>query len=58
MPKKIKTYGLGFFGRSLVIIMIALGFLIPLEIALLVGGIALTGLFVGYASRQWMHQIR
>ena len=58
MPKKIKTYGLGFFGRSLVIIMIALGLLIPLEIALLVGGIALTGLFVGYASRQWMHQIR
>ena len=58
MPKKIKTYGLGFLGRSLVIVMTSLGFLIPVEIALLVGGIAFTGLFVGYASRQWMHQIR
>jgi hypothetical protein len=58
MPKRIKTYGLGFLGRSLVIVMTALGFLIPVEVALLVGGIVLTGLFVGYASRQWMQQIR
>ena len=58
MPKRIKTYGLGFLGRSLVIVMTALGFLIPVEVALIVGGIALTVLFVGYASRQWMQQIR
>jgi hypothetical protein len=58
MPKSIKSQGLGFFGRSLVIIVTALGFVVPLEVTLLVGGIALTGLFVGYASRQWMQQIR
>jgi hypothetical protein len=58
MPKNIKTYGLGFLGRSLVIIMSALGILIPLEVALQIGGIAFTALFVGYASRQWMQQIR
>ncbi len=58
MPISIKSQGLGFFGRSLVIVVTALGFLVPLEVTLLVGGIALTGLFVGYASRQWMQQIR
>jgi hypothetical protein len=58
MPKNIKTYGLGFLGRSLVIIMSALGILIPLNITLLIGGIAFTALFIGYASRQWMQQIR
>ena len=57
MPKNIKTYGLGFLGRSLIIIMTALGILIPLEVALLIGGIGFTALFVGYASRQWMQQI-
>lgn len=58
MAKEIKTYGLGFLGRSLVIIMTALGSLIPLDVVLLIGGIAFSGLFVGYASRQWMQQIR
>ena len=58
MSKNIKTYGLGFLGRSLVIIMTALGLLIPLNAALLIGGIAFTGLFVGYASLKWMQQIR
>ncbi len=58
MSKDLKTYGLGFLGRSLVIIMTALGLLIPLNVALLIGGIAFTGLFVGYASLKWMHQIR
>jgi nitrogen fixation-related uncharacterized protein len=38
--------------------MSALGILIPLEVALQIGGIAFTALFVGYASRQWMQQIR
>jgi hypothetical protein len=58
MPKNIKTYGLGFLGRSLIIIMTALGILIPLNVALILGGIGFTALFVGYASRQWMQQIR
>ncbi len=58
IPKNIKSYGLGFLGRSLVIIMTALGFLVPLNVTLLIGGIGFTALFVGYASRQWMQQIR
>jgi hypothetical protein len=58
MPKDIKTYGLGFLGRSLIIIMTALGILIPLNVALLIGGIGFTLLFVGYASLKWMQQIR
>ncbi len=58
MPKNIKTYGLGFLGRSLIIIMTALGILIPLNVALLIGGIGFTLLFVGYASLKWMQQIR
>jgi hypothetical protein len=58
MPKNIKSYGLGFLGRSLIIIMTALGILIPLNVALILGGIGFTALFVGYASRQWMQQIR
>jgi hypothetical protein len=58
IPKYIKSYGLGFLGRSLVIIMTALGFLVPLNVTLLIGGIGFTALFVGYASRQWMQQIR
>ena len=58
MAKEIKTYGLGFLGRSLIIIMTALGILIPLDVALLIGGTAFLLLFVGYASRQWMQQIR
>jgi hypothetical protein len=58
MPKDIKSYGLGFLGRSLVIIVTALGILVPLDVTLLIGGIAFTALFVGYASRQWMQQIR
>lgn len=58
IPKNLKTYGLGFLGRSLIIIMTALGILIPLDVAILIGGIAFTALFVGYASRQWMQQIR
>ena len=58
MPKDIKSYGLGFLGRSLVIIVTALGILVPLDVTLLIGGIGFTALFVGYASRQWMQQIR
>jgi hypothetical protein len=58
MSKDIKTYGLGFLGRSLIIIMTALGILIPLNVALLIGGIGFTLLFVGYASLKWMQQIR
>jgi hypothetical protein len=58
MPKNITSQGLGFLGRSLVIIMTALGILIPLDVALLIGGIGFTGLFVCYASLKWMQQIR
>jgi hypothetical protein len=38
--------------------MTALGILIPLNIALIIGGLGFTVLFVGYASWQWMQQIR
>jgi hypothetical protein len=41
-----------------VIIVTALGILVPLDVTLLIGGIAFTGLFVGYASTKWMQQIR
>ena len=58
MPKDIKSYGLGFLGRSLVIIVTALGILVPLDVTLLIGGIEFTVLFVGYASTKWMQQIR
>jgi hypothetical protein len=58
MPKDIKSYGLGFLGRSLVIIVTALGILVPLDVTLLIGGIGFTALFVGYASTKWMQQIR
>ncbi len=58
IPQNIQKLSLGFLGRSLVIIMTSLGFLVPLELALLIGGIGFTALFVGYASRQWMQQIR
>lgn len=58
MPKDIMTYGLGFLGRSLIIIMTALGILMHLDVALILGGIVFTALFVGYASKQWMEQIR
>jgi phosphatidylserine synthase len=57
IPKNIKTYGLGFLGRSLIIVITSLGFVISLETTLLLGGIAFTALFVGYASKQWMQQI-
>lgn len=58
IPKNIQTQGLGFLGRSLVVILTSLGFIIPLDVTLLIGGIGFTALFVGYASRQWMQQIR
>ena len=58
MPRNIKSQGLGFLGRSLIIIMTALGILVHLDVALILGGIGFTALFVGYASRQWMQQIR
>jgi phosphatidylglycerophosphate synthase len=58
IPQKIQSQGLGFLGRSLVVIMTSLGFLVPLDVTLLIGGIGFTALFVGYASKQWMQQIR
>jgi phosphatidylglycerophosphate synthase len=58
IPQRIQSQGLGFLGRSLVVIMTSLGFLVPLDVTLLIGGIGFTALFVGYASRQWMQQIR
>jgi hypothetical protein len=57
IPANIKTYGLGFLGRSLIIVITSLGFVISLDATLLLGGIAFTALFVGYASKQWMQQI-
>ena len=57
IPRNIKSYGLGFLGRSLVIVITSLGFVVSLETTLLLGGIAFTALFVGYASKQWMQQI-
>ena len=57
IPRYLKTPGLGFLGRSLIVVMSALGFIVPLEVTLLIGGIGFTALFVGFASKQWMQQI-
>ncbi len=57
IPSNIKKFGLGFLGRSLVIVLTSLGFVISLETTLLLGGIGFTALFVGNASKQWMQQI-
>jgi len=57
IPANIKSVGLGFLGRSLIIVLTAVGFVISLETTLLIGGIGFTALFVGYASKQWMQQL-
>ncbi len=57
IPANIKSIGLGFLGRSLIIVLTAVGFVISLETTLLIGGIGFTALFVGYASKQWMQQL-
>ena len=57
MPANIRKYGLGFIYRTLIVIIFALGFVIPFNIAMLIGGIAFFGLFVVYASKQWLEEI-
>lgn len=58
IPANIKTQGLGFLGRSLVIVLAALGFVISLEMTLLLGGILFSALFIGYASKQWLQIVK
>ena len=57
MPANIRKYGLGFIYRTLIVIIFALGFVIPYSVAMLIGGIAFFGLFVVYASKQWLEEI-
>jgi phosphatidylserine synthase len=57
MPAQIRKYGLGFIYRTLIVIIFALGFVIPFNIAMLLGGLAFFGLFVVYASKQWLEEI-
>jgi hypothetical protein len=58
IPANIKSQGLGFLGRSLVIVLASLGFVISLETTLVLGGIIFSALFVGYASRQWLQIVK
>ena len=58
IPANIKSLGLGFLGRSLLVVLAALGFVISLEMTLLLGGIIFSALFVGYASRQWLQIVK
>ena len=58
IPANIKTQGLGFLGRSLVIVLAAVGFVLSLEMTLLLGGIFFSALFVGYASKQWLQIVK
>lgn len=58
IPANIKSLGIGFLGRSLLIVLAALGFVISLEMTLLLGGIIFSALFVGYASRQWLQIVK
>jgi hypothetical protein len=58
IPANIKTQGLGFLGRSLLAVLAAVGFVISLEMTLLLGGIFFSALFVGYASKQWLEIVK
>jgi len=58
IPANIKSLGLGFLGRSLLVVLAAVGFVISLEMTLLLGGIFFSALFVGYASKQWLEIVK
>ena len=58
IPLNIKSQGLGFLGRSLIIVLAALGFVFSLETTLWLGGIIFTALFVGYASKLWLQEVK
>lgn len=58
IPVNIKTQGLGFLGRSLLVVLAAVGFVISLEMTLLLGGVFFSALFVGYASKQWLEIVK
>ena len=58
IPANIKSLGLGFLGRSLVVVLAALGFVISLEMTLLLGGMVFSALFIGYASKQWLQIVK
>ena len=57
IPANIKSAGLGFLGRTLIIVLAAVGFVFSLETTLVIGGLAFTALFVGYASKKWLEQL-
>jgi hypothetical protein len=58
IPANIKSQGLGFLGRSLIIVLAALGFVFSLETTLWLGGIIFSALFVGYASKLWLQEVK
>ena len=58
IPANIKSQGLGFLGRSLIIVLAALGFVFSLATTLWLGGIIFTALFVGYASKLWLQEVK
>ena len=58
MQPWINAWGLGWDGRTLLVVICALGFVITLNSLLIVGGLLLAVLFVMFASRQWYLQIR
>lgn len=58
MQPWINTWGLGWDGRTLLVIICSLGFVITLNTLFILGGLLLAILFVVIASRQWYLQIR
>ncbi|MEI6404974.1 MAG: CDP-alcohol phosphatidyltransferase family protein [Actinomycetes bacterium] len=57
-PRKLTRLGLGVEGRTLVLLLSSIGFLIPLKISLVLAGGYFTVLFVGYASAQWIRELQ
>jgi hypothetical protein len=41
----------------LLVIIFALGFVLPYNLVMTIGGLAFFGLFVVYASKQWLEEI-
>ena len=57
MAPVIRKYGLSFISRTFIVIIFALGFVLPYNVLIAIGGLAFFGLFVVYASKQWLEEI-
>jgi hypothetical protein len=57
MALEIRKYGLSFISRTFIVIIFALGFVLPYNVLIAIGGLAFFGLFVVYASKQWLEEI-